>query len=63
MEPAQTEDNFSEVLVLLDILEVAHVVIKPQHIRFNSFRRFLSHLQRSLEKRDRELRVRAGREE
>jgi hypothetical protein len=61
VEPAKTIDSLSEFSLLVNILEGASNVVKEsQHVSFNTLRRFLGNLKRSLKKRNREVRVRAG---
>lgn len=56
MEPAETEDSFSELLFFVDGGEsAAQVSVQTSHVWLDTSRRLKSHLHRSLQQRDREV--------
>lgn len=55
MEPAESVDSFSELLLFLTSLEVSDGTISLQHVGFNTLRWLLSDLDRVLQQGDREV--------
>jgi len=63
MEPAKPIYRFSKLLLLDDLLELAHVIKQSAHIRLNTSWRFLGDFERPLQERYWEFGMGAGRHE
>lgn len=58
VEPDKSENSFSEFLAFLNLGELSLVSVNSKHVSLDSFRWFHCNFLRSLEKRDREVRMR-----